>query len=46
MSTIPRNSVVVAVDGSPSSHAALDWAIEEAGRRRLPLHLVHGMGVV
>ena len=45
MSTIPRNSVVVAVDGSPSSHAALDWAIEEAGRRRLPLHLVHAFGV-
>ena len=45
MGTIPRNGVVVAVDGSPSSHAALDWAIEEAGRRRLPLHLVHAFGV-
>jgi nucleotide-binding universal stress UspA family protein len=45
MSTIPRNSVVVAVDGSPASGAALDWAIDEAARRKLPLHLVHAFGV-
>jgi nucleotide-binding universal stress UspA family protein len=45
MSTIPGNSIVVAVDGSPSSQAALDWAIDEAGRRSLPLHLLHAFGV-
>lgn len=33
--------VVVGVDDSPPSYAALDWAIAEATRRRAPLRLVH-----
>jgi nucleotide-binding universal stress UspA family protein len=33
--------VVVGVDGSDASLAALDWAIEEASTRHLPLELVH-----
>ena len=37
----PRGAVVVGVDGSPSSDLALDWAVDEATRRRLPLHVVH-----
>jgi nucleotide-binding universal stress UspA family protein len=45
MSTSPGSRVVVGVDESPSSDAALDWAIDEASRRRLPLHLVHAFGV-
>ncbi|WP_380283157.1 universal stress protein [Kitasatospora purpeofusca] len=36
---MPR-SVVVGVDGSPESLAALDWAAEEAARRGLPLKVV------
>ena len=34
-------AVVVGVDGSAGSNAALAWAVDEASRRRLPLHLVH-----
>jgi nucleotide-binding universal stress UspA family protein len=37
----PRGAVVVGVDGSPSSDQAIDWAVEEAARRKLPLHLLH-----
>jgi nucleotide-binding universal stress UspA family protein len=33
--------VVVGIDGSPSSDAALDWAAGEAGLRGLPLSIVH-----
>ncbi|QNE78997.1 universal stress protein [Streptomyces finlayi] len=33
--------LVVGVDGSPSSLSALDWAVDEAARLSLPLHLVH-----
>ena len=32
--------VVVGVDGSASSRQALDWAVDEATRRHLPLHVV------
>jgi nucleotide-binding universal stress UspA family protein len=37
----PRGAVVVGVDGSPTSDLAIDWAVEEAARRKLPLHLLH-----
>lgn len=33
--------IVVGVDGSASALYAVDWAAAEAGRRRLPLRIVH-----
>jgi nucleotide-binding universal stress UspA family protein len=33
--------VVVGVDGSQGSHTAVQWAAQEAGRRHLPLRVVH-----
>ncbi len=38
---VPPGTIVVGVDGSPSSDLALGWAIEEATRRALPLHIIH-----
>ena len=38
---VPRQSIVVGVDGSSTSDLALDWAVEEATRRTLPLHIIH-----
>mgnify|MGYP000867268225 CR=1 FL=1 len=40
---IPPGTVVVGLDGSPSSEQALDWAIGYAGREGLPLTLAHGL---
>lgn len=40
MATIGQHHVVVGLDPSAASRAALAWAIDEAVRRRLPLHLV------
>jgi nucleotide-binding universal stress UspA family protein len=45
METISRLGVVVGVDGSAASDVALEWAIEDARSRGLPLHLVHARGV-
>lgn len=39
-----RRPVVVGVDSAPESRLALTWAIEEAVRRRRPLHLLHARG--
>ncbi|GAB3979519.1 universal stress protein [Actinoallomurus acanthiterrae] len=36
-----RKPIVVGVDGSSQALDALDWAVAEAGRRRLPLRIVH-----
>ncbi|MDQ6715534.1 MAG: universal stress protein [Actinomycetota bacterium] len=36
--------IVVGIDGSPSSNAALDWAVDEAQRRGHPLSLVSAWG--
>jgi len=40
---ITQGSVVVGVDGSPSSDSAILWAVDEARRTRQPLHLVHAL---
>lgn len=37
----PRRAVVVGVDGSANSDEALDWAVDEAARRGLQLHIIH-----
>lgn len=36
-----RALIVVGIDGSPASRAALDWALAEAKQRRAPLLVVH-----
>jgi nucleotide-binding universal stress UspA family protein len=41
--TAPRGAIVVGVDGSANSDLALDWAVDEATRRGLPLHIIHGI---
>ena len=38
---VPQGTIVVGVDGSPTSDLALGWAVEEATRRTLPLHIIH-----
>lgn len=45
MEQIGRGSIVVGIDGSPASDAALDWAVDEAVRRQRPLHLAHARGL-
>ena len=37
----PRRAVVVGVDGSTNSDVALDWAVDEAARKGLQLHIIH-----
>ncbi|GAA4931700.1 universal stress protein [Streptomyces coeruleoprunus] len=39
-----RGAVVAGVDGSPEARAAVLWAAAEAGRRGLPLRIVHASG--
>lgn len=39
-----QRSVVVGVDNSPSSDAALEWAVRYASSRRLPVTIVNGAG--
>ena len=42
--SIKQGSVVVGVDGSPGSDAALGWAVRHATARRRPLVILHGAG--
>lgn len=42
--TVKQGSVIVGVDGSASSAAALDWATHHAAVRHRPLVLVNGAG--
>lgn len=42
--SIKHGSVVVGVDGSPGSDAALNWAMRYAATRRRPLVLLNGAG--
>jgi len=39
MNNIGNQTIVVGIDGSAHSDAALTWAVGEASRRQLPLHL-------
>jgi nucleotide-binding universal stress UspA family protein len=41
---IPSDAVVVAVDGSPTSDRALEWAARYAERDGHPLVIAHGLG--
>lgn len=43
---IPSGTVVVGIDGSPSSERALDWAVDHALRERRQLTLVHAFDPV
>lgn len=43
ITAIPQGTIVVGVDGSPSSARALDWAIDHAVRAHLPLTLAHAV---
>jgi nucleotide-binding universal stress UspA family protein len=36
-----NKSIIVGVDGTDSSNAAVDWAVREAGRRGVPLRVLH-----
>ena len=40
---IPAGSVVVGVDGSPTSRLALRWAADKARRSHEPLHVIHAL---
>jgi nucleotide-binding universal stress UspA family protein len=41
---LPTGAIVVGIDGSHSSHRALEWATEQALADRRPLMLVHALG--
>ena len=44
MSTATKHlGIVVAVDGSPASNAAVCWAARDAAMRNIPLTVVHAV---
>jgi nucleotide-binding universal stress UspA family protein len=44
--TAQRHGIVVGVDGSPASNAAVAWAAHEAAMRNVPLTLVHMLNTI
>jgi len=42
---VPRNAIVVGVDGSPESWHALRWAADRADGTAQPLHIMHAKGI-
>ncbi len=44
--SVPQGSVVVGVDGSPQSDAALEWAVRYAQEHRRPLAVAHAAGSI
>lgn len=44
--SVVKGSVVVGVDGSPQSEAALEWAVRYAVEHRRPLTLAHAAGSI
>lgn len=44
--TAAARPVVVGYDGSPSAEAAFDWAVQEATRRDVPLHVLVARGML
>jgi nucleotide-binding universal stress UspA family protein len=40
---VKRQGIVVAVDGSPASNAAVSWAAWDAAMRKIPLTVVHAV---
>lgn len=45
MSQPTRGKIVVGIDGSPSSHRALLWAVKEAELRGAEVQLVYGVNL-
>ena len=41
MTTVSRPHIVVGIEGTNASEAALQWAVREAGLRGCPLTVVH-----
>src|SRR5664280_3894880 len=41
MTTVSRPHIVVGIEGTNASEAALQWAVREAGLRECPLTVVH-----
>ncbi len=46
MSTLPTRPILVGIDYSPDSMAAVEYGAWEAQRRRLPLRIVHALGAL
>ena len=45
MTPSPRPPIIVGLDGSDAARGALDWALQTARLRRLPVHLLHAWSI-
>jgi len=45
MTASPRPPIIVGLDGSDAARGALDWALQTARLRRLPVHLLHAWSI-